>query len=384
MSVKIISVFLIIVLMCSSSVFAETNEVSDVESDSHLKEYEELCDFYIQKLTEAKKDILPIYKALAEQKMLSDKKSALLRQKVFNEQKYDQLDAKLNSANEIYKTYKDFFEGLSIASADIYTLKSAKQLMSEVNTAIKKISEYKTCYIKSIEGKSKACSFVENETCQTYGFDASGLYHESTSDFYTIDKKYIELIDIEPSPEQFNDLKCYFKGERSGQYSQELLLVEASLIYSTQGYGLHDTNNYKNLCIENDWIAKHNTNLDRLREDYPLFYKELYLYDTQAIQSNCTKWAGLYCSNTYVVRNEIIMSYPTTGCQIRDVTKADVENDIKYIMDTNAEKLNHSTLLDKIEFCQAVSDKGYKWGYDKPSLGDSCKDNKPRKKIKRK
>jgi hypothetical protein len=120
-----------------------------------------------------------------------------------------------------------------------------------------------------------------------------------------------------------------------------------------------------------------------LKKYYPLFYDKLYTYDTQKIEDNCGIAAAKKCKNAYIVRKEVILSYPTAGCQIRDVTKKDVENDIKYL-ETNADKLNQSTLLDRIDFCQAASDKGYSWWYQKPALDNSCVENKPKKKSKKK
>ncbi len=92
---------------------------------------------------------------------------------------------------------------------------------------------------------------------------------------------------------------------------------------------------------------------------------------------NCSAIVRDYCTNTYIIRNTAILSYPTVGCEVRDVTETDIKSDM-LLFSTDAEKLNHSTLLDTIDLCQKAYEDGYRWGYIKPAVPSACK------KVKRK
>jgi hypothetical protein len=89
------------------------------------------------------------------------------------------------------------------------------------------------------------------------------------------------------------------------------------------------------------------------------------------------------CYNVDIIKNTVILSYTTIGCDVRDVTDTDVKNDMLG-MHTEAEKLRHSTLLDTLELCQSANDAGYYWSYVKPIVSDSCHEgDKPSPKKKK-
>jgi len=96
---------------------------------------------------------------------------------------------------------------------------------------------------------------------------------------------------------------------------------------------------------------------------------------------HCRKSAKFLCDNVYEVKGTFILSYSTVGCTIRDVTKEDVEADMQWI-DTNAAKVNHSTMIDTLEACRQARENGYFWLYKKPALSKECSSS-PKKKKKR-
>lgn len=96
----------------------------------------------------------------------------------------------------------------------------------------------------------------------------------------------------------------------------------------------------------------------------------------------CNVLIGIFCRDSYVVKDKVILTYPTVGCEIREVTREDVEKDLDNWRNdgiTEADILNHSTLLDTIDLCQAASNAGYVWDYKKPSLGKDCHKQKQKK-----
>lgn len=94
-------------------------------------------------------------------------------------------------------------------------------------------------------------------------------------------------------------------------------------------------------------------------------------------ESACNKTAQQICKNTYVVKDQIILTYSTVACENREVTKDDIENDIREFY-SNADKLKHSTLLDEIDTCQKAHDNGFFWSYQEPTISDKCKKEPPK------
>lgn len=100
-------------------------------------------------------------------------------------------------------------------------------------------------------------------------------------------------------------------------------------------------------------------------------------------ESACNKTAQQICKNTYVVKDQIILTYRTVACENREVTKDDIENDIREFY-SNADKLKHSTLSDEIDTCQKAHDNGFFWAYQQPTISDKCKKEPPKRPKSRK
>jgi hypothetical protein len=102
--------------------------------------------------------------------------------------------------------------------------------------------------------------------------------------------------------------------------------------------------------------------------------------DVDSNLKSCNTVIGIECSACSLVKDKMILTYATQGCKNRDVTREDVSKDLeewrKLPNMTEADILNHSTLLDTIDLCQAAFDAGYGWDYKQPSLGDECKQQK--------
>ena len=73
------------------------------------------------------------------------------------------------------------------------------------------------------------------------------------------------------------------------------------------------------------------------------------------------------CDNVFFVRDEPILSYVTIGCMRREVSRSDVQRDLTSF-DTDAERLQHSTMIDGMNWCSTARAAGFMWRWQKPSL----------------
>lgn len=108
-----------------------------------------------------------------------------------------------------------------------------------------------------------------------------------------------------------------------------------------------------------------------------------YYDDYEKWEPACNGAAQAICKNTYIIKEQIIFTYPTVACKNREVTREDIENDI-FLLDSNAEKLKHSTLLDEIEICQKAHNSDFYWSYEEPKASDKCKKEVPQTPKKKK
>jgi hypothetical protein len=84
----------------------------------------------------------------------------------------------------------------------------------------------------------------------------------------------------------------------------------------------------------------------------------------------CREAIVQWCSNTYEIEGELIASYVTKQCEIREVTAEDVDNDIRNFAQvgmTKASRLLHGQLKEEILACSKARAKGYEWTYARPS-----------------
>jgi hypothetical protein len=88
----------------------------------------------------------------------------------------------------------------------------------------------------------------------------------------------------------------------------------------------------------------------------------------------CRLYAERDCSSVYFVRGETAIAYATESCEIRRVTVEDVRADLKRFElggTTRADRLEHESLIDAIEACEAVS-KNVQWRFKEPGLSANC------------
>jgi hypothetical protein len=77
---------------------------------------------------------------------------------------------------------------------------------------------------------------------------------------------------------------------------------------------------------------------------------------TDEARDACLKESRNLCQNTKIIKETLIYSYPTKGCEVRDVTVEDIENDIRswsgnqYV--TKGTILQHSQMIDFMKVCK--------------------------------
>jgi hypothetical protein len=81
--------------------------------------------------------------------------------------------------------------------------------------------------------------------------------------------------------------------------------------------------------------------------------------------------AQKFCSDISFVGATAILTYETKGCDLREVTENDIDNDLR-MFSTEAEKLMHSTLKDRVVACDGIHKLGVSWNYTRPVLSKEC------------
>src|SRR5262245_3818516 len=81
----------------------------------------------------------------------------------------------------------------------------------------------------------------------------------------------------------------------------------------------------------------------------------------------CQKAVAVRCDDVYFIRDEPILSYITVSCRSREVSRSDVGRDLASF-DTDAERLQHSTMIDRMNWCAAARTSGFSWRFQKPTL----------------
>ncbi|MFN0189808.1 MAG: hypothetical protein ACKVQV_13990, partial [Bacteroidia bacterium] len=88
-------------------------------------------------------------------------------------------------------------------------------------------------------------------------------------------------------------------------------------------------------------------------------------------EGRCQKAALYFCKHTYSIKGTTILSYLTVGCETREVTANDARNDMRSL-ETEAQRLTHTYLVDTIEACDAAEKYGYYWPYRPAELSSEC------------
>lgn len=89
----------------------------------------------------------------------------------------------------------------------------------------------------------------------------------------------------------------------------------------------------------------------------------------------CTAYVKERCENVrHVDETDLIYSYQTKGCELREVTTDDVEKDIekfKSYGSTDADLKSHGSITNILKFCKIAKDKDYRWTYQVPKIDKS-------------
>lgn len=374
-----------ILLMLLLSIIATTiprNASAEPDQGEYSKQYMLMCNHYIDSLSQMKDGSTEILEYLVKSDPLSKQQTKLLEQNKFNTPKYNRVTAELDRVNAIVIKYTEGFDAFKWAHIDITKTKTLKAFKSQVDAAIAIFKEYKTCHDSTTQ-PAKVCADLKPDTCQMLSFDEKGLYTEETKDLVKFTKRYIDVSQLDYTSDKFNSILCAFHGISKGPFKQVDIFLNGFLPDSATRFRLAtDKDRFDRFCINNSWISERNKDIHKVGEIFPNMNVSMYLYDEQNIKEVCSSVIAARCHSTYTVKDQIILSYPTVSCTVRDITKDDVTEDLKYF-ESNADKLIHSTLLDQIEYCQTAADNGYKWFYVKPAIDKDCKKKEKTKKKKR-
>jgi hypothetical protein len=118
-----------------------------------------------------------------------------------------------------------------------------------------------------------------------------------------------------------------------------------------------------------------------LAEEYTrIFPLNRWVETVERRESACRRVARENCGQVRFVRDTPVYDYPTVGCEIRSVTKADVERDAarwrRYETLTEADVLQHELMGDVLDGCAAAAENGFAWAYEPPVVEKGCKPRK--------
>jgi hypothetical protein len=123
-----------------------------------------------------------------------------------------------------------------------------------------------------------------------------------------------------------------------------------------------------------------------LQSRYPKsFALKLWGDEPKKRAEGCAKAVRDACMHTYQIGGEIILAYLTKGCEVREVTEQDVDNDIRdfaILGVTHAEQLKHAQLKRTIGLCRDAATAGYIWAYIEPVTAACKKPSAPTAKTR--
>lgn len=110
------------------------------------------------------------------------------------------------------------------------------------------------------------------------------------------------------------------------------------------------------------------------RNPFPL---KIWLDRVDEQKKNCPVSVMRVCRRVNHIKGIATLAYSTANCKIRKVTASDVEADIRRSVQldywTDAERLEHSELLDELMVCDEAHKRGFEWIYVPPSVRKNCK-----------
>ena len=329
--------------------------------------------------------------------------------------KIDELINKKNQKPEYYKKYQEKRDALENSLIEKYGIsiliptlhfenfriaKESKEKSEKVlNDTISRYIDTLDCFEQKTYSGSKSCEDF-TKSCGNYGSDNGDMYYYELTNELELKKIDVSEIDTNLFERSYKPLKGEDTFLRDTYQFCRLLSLTSSpfspnSIRKESGIGLHFIEGFygsvipypsifQKRCIDGKPSEQRVERLLALKFQFPENWTiKKYYDDYEKWQSACEKTAQKICKNTYVIKDQIILTYSTVACKNREVTKEDIESDIRSF-DSNAEKLKHSTLFDEIDLCQKAHDNGFSWLYEEPTPSDKCKKEAPQTPKKKK
>lgn len=139
--------------------------------------------------------------------------------------------------------------------------------------------------------------------------------------------------------------------------------------------GKYDLENIENVCFDRLFL--------KIKRDLPNYFlkskiKEFNVFSEHInkLKNSCDNAIYENCKSVFIVKSIAIYVYTTIECENREVTANDIRNDIQEWRELNfteAQILQHSKLIDDIEFCQDAYNSNYVWDFKTPEIKKGCK-----------
>ena len=385
--------FQIIFMVATLAFLASPAFAADAQLEEYIRSYREAQGKLLPEVEKAQNNSAEIIAAITEIRKLQalekkhkkDEKSA---------QKYAVARQKIGA--EIERKYSLGLSMIVFVDSDFDFEKMTKKGLYDVLAkTLRSYDENLSCFDGGSFSKKETCERFFRENCKSYGYNNGKMHYLKLTD--RLEKTEIDVTEndarLEKGTAYFSAADsiyqfCRLRGMTSAPFPSKELTVYPTSFNIIEGYWGEKVyphyEEFKRVCIDKKPSVELVTKLQQLHNEFSKdwFISDQYDKYTKWVQQ-CRLAAQPSCTDTYVVKDQVILSYPTKGCEVRDVAKEDVVQDME-IFSTQAEKLNHSTLLDHIETCQQAHNGGYFWVYQKPKLPKKCIDGDKRPKKKKK
>jgi len=395
---SLIMVFGLMLLMvfCISAFGAESEEQTN---NDLLDNYRNTHQKIIVELEHAKKNVAEIFQLMQELNRLGE----LITENIKNPENYKKYSEKQkNLSDSLYDRY-----GLALVVSSIHfpdfnvEKESLRKIEKVMGDTISVYRDTSNCFNHKTYSGSKTCNDFK-KICRNYGSDNGDMYYyELTKE---LELKKIDVSENDPDLSNIEDIEsskgvdfflkdtyqfCRLLSLTSSPFSPDSIRNESEMafLFIEDFYGSSSINTpsrLQKICIDGKPSEQRVERLLDLESKFPENWTIKNYYAAYIKwEPACNAAAQQTCKNTYVVKDQIILTYETVACKNREVAKEDIENDIRW-MDSHADKLNHSILLDKIDICQKANDNGFFWFYEDPKVSQECKKEAPKTPKKRK
>lgn len=142
------------------------------------------------------------------------------------------------------------------------------------------------------------------------------------------------------------------------------------------------SNSIKEECADNLPTEEESMRIDSIPDALKKFRQFEELDNLKQMRLNkCRPLVSSLCENVFFVKKKGIMAYETESCEIRRATTWDLTKDLETFYRaglTEAEALEHSKLIEKLETCEKLHRAGYEWNFVNPKLSKNCQKNQRR------